>query len=78
MKRKITLNHLRLLRAFKRSKKTTVTDCEKYLMEFVSLTTARKIINDLVDFGIAFKTVSDSDRRVKYVTFNDISIDEFL
>ena len=76
---RLGINHLRLIRQYSKNDAIpTVSDCENYLSKFVSVSTARKIIRDLVDLNLVKKEISDSDKRVKYLKVENINIDELL
>lgn len=77
--KRITINHLRAIKKFStKSKNYKISDYEKFLNNYVSIPTARKIISDLIDLKIAHVIKSKDDLRVKYLKINDIDIDKFL
>lgn len=47
-----------------------VSDYEKFLIQYVSVTTARKIISELIEFKIAKVVKSKKDLRVKFLVIN--------
>ena len=52
MKKKISINHLRAIKHFSKIKDAKkVSDYEKFLLDFVSIPTARKIIKELIEFN---------------------------
>tara|TARA_B110001450_G_C17404392_1_gene393085 strand:- start:81 stop:281 length:201 start_codon:yes stop_codon:yes gene_type:complete len=59
-------------------KNLKISDYEKYLINYVSLPTARKIIRDIIEFQFGEKIQSTSDKRVKYLLIKDISYEQFL
>ena len=76
--KRLTINHLRLLKYGRTKKNLKISDYEKYLVNYVSLPTARKIIRDIVELQLGEKTQSTSDKRVKYLLIKDISYEQFL
>ena len=79
--KKLGLNHLRLIKKFSMvsdNSSPSMSECEKFLSKFVSLSTSRKIIKDLVDLDLVKITINQSDKRIKNLQFEDIRIDELL
>jgi len=75
----ININHLRVIKKFsKDSKKYKISDYEKFLIDYVSIPTARKIIKQLIELKIVNVIKSKEDKRVKYIVMNDADIDKFL
>ena len=75
---RININHLRVIKHFSTRDFTKISDVEKFLQQYVSIPTARKIIRELVDAGIVDFTPSTKDRRIKYLTVIKKEIDQFL
>ena len=79
--KRIGINHLRLIKKFSmvgHNSSPSMSECEKFLSKFVSPSTARKIIKDLIDLGLVRIIKNQSDKRIKNLQFEDISTDEFL
>jgi hypothetical protein len=79
MKKRININHLRAIKKFSgKCQKNKVSDYEKYLINFVSIPTARKIIRELIELKIVDVIKSNDDLRVKYLVINDSDIQKYL
>ena len=77
--KRININHLRAIKKFShREQKFKISDYEKYLSNFVSIPTARKIIKELIEFKIVKVFKSSDDLRVKYLEVCDENIDKYL
>lgn len=78
--KKITLNHIRVIKHFSKynGSNNKVSDYEKFLLQYVSIPTARKIIKELIDLSFVDVEVSKQDKRVKNLTVINDSIEEFL
>lgn len=77
--KKITLNHIRVIKHFsKYNGSNKVSDYERFLLRYVSIPTARKIIKELIDLSFVRVEVSKQDKRVKNLTVINDSIEEFL
>ena len=51
--KRININHLRAIKKFSKSnKKFKISDYEKFLNDYVSIPTARKIIKEIVEMNI--------------------------
>ena len=74
----ININHLRVIKHFSTRYFPKISDVEKFLQQYVSIPTARKIIKELVDAGIVEVTPSTKDKRIKYLTVIKKDIDQFL
>ena len=75
----ININHLRAIKKFSRdNKKYKISDYEKFLINYVSIPTARKIIMELIEFKIVRVIKSKEDLRVKYLEINETDIDKYL
>jgi hypothetical protein len=76
---RVNINHLRAIKNFSKSnKKFKISDYEKFLSDYVSIPTARKIIKELIELNIVSVTKSESDLRVKYLTINNKDIEQYL
>ena len=76
---RININHLRVIKNFGNSKKKhKISDYEKFLSEYVSIPTARKIIKELIEFNIVKVVKSSDDLRVKFLEVADANIDKYL
>ena len=77
--KRININHLRVIKRFSQSnKKFKISDYEKFLTDYVSTPTARKIIKELIELNIVSVIKSESDLRVKYLEVKDADIHKFL
>tara|TARA_B100000780_G_scaffold272561_1_gene234957 strand:- start:753 stop:953 length:201 start_codon:yes stop_codon:yes gene_type:complete len=62
---------LRVIKRFSdKREEYKVSDYEKFLIQYVSVTTARKIISELIEFKIAKVVKSKKDLRVKFLVIN--------
>tara|TARA_B100000780_G_C21109611_1_gene448314 strand:+ start:2102 stop:2344 length:243 start_codon:yes stop_codon:yes gene_type:complete len=80
MKRKhvITINHLRVLKEFSGKKDFRVGHVEVFLVSFVSMPTARKVIAQMIDLGLMSLEVDANDKRVKKVTLHASDIIDLI
>jgi len=79
LKKKININHLRVIKRFRYDHtKYKISDYEKFLINYVSIPTARKIIMELIEFKIVRVIKSKEDLRVKYLEINETDIDKYL
>lgn len=72
---------MRLIRKFSKVNDNsfpTIGECEKFLSQFVSASTARKIIKDMIDLELVKIIENQSDKRIKNLQFKDIETDEIL
>ena len=77
--KRININHLRAIKNFSKSnKKFKISDYEKFLTNYVSIPTARKIIKELIELKIVTVIKSSKDLRVKYLLINDGDIEKYL
>ena len=77
--KRININHLRIIKKFSESKKKyKITDYEKFLTNFVSIPTARKIIKELIELKIVKVIKSEVDLRVKYLEIIETNIEKYL
>jgi DNA-binding MarR family transcriptional regulator len=75
----ININHLRVIHKFSKDKKKyKISDYEKFLVNYVSIPTARKIIKQLIELKIVSVYQSKEDLRVKYLLINDSDIEKYL
>ena len=75
----ININHLRTIKKFSRdNKKNKISDYEKFLANYVSIPTARKIIKELIEVKIVKVIKSKEDLRVKYLEVNNADIEKYL
>ena len=79
MKKIININHLRAIKKFSEDgKKYKISDYERFLNNYVSIPTARKIIKDLIELKIVSVIESEEDLRVKFLVVNDKDIQKYL
>lgn len=77
--KRISINHLRAIRKFSNEDiNYKVSDYEKFLANYVSIPTARKIIKQLIELKIVDVIKSKDDLRVKYLVINDKDIEKYL
>ena len=77
--KKLNINHLRAIKNFRNKDiNFKISDYEKFLVTYVSMPTARKIIKELVELNIVSILKSESDLRVKYLVVNDTDIEQYL
>ena len=75
----ININHLRVIKKFAcNDQKYKVSDYEKFLSNYVSIPSARKIIKELIEYEIVAITRSSEDLRVKHLKVVDTNIDKYL
>lgn len=75
----ININHLRVIKKFSGDgKKHKVSEYEKFLSNFVSTPSARKIIKELIENKIVSVSKSENDLRVKHLEVIDNNIDKYL
>ena len=74
----ISINHLRVIKKFQGKGPLMVKDYERYLLNYVSLPTARKIIKSLIDNKL-LKVLTDSeDKRKKMLEVLKIDYDNYI
>ena len=77
--KRININHLRVIKKFSNNENCyKVSDYEKFLANFVSIPTARKIIKELIELKIVGVIKSKNDLRVKYLVINDTNIEKYI
>ena len=77
--KRININHLRVIKKFSCSKqKYKISDYEKFLSNYVSIPSARKIIKELIEYKIVNVIRSKDDLRVKHLEVIDKNIDQYL
>ena len=75
----ININHLRAIKKFRNKDiNYKISDYEKFLANYVSIPTARKIIKQLIELKIVKVIKSKEDLRVKYLVINDTDIEKYL
>ena len=75
----ININHLRVINKFGKDKKNyKISDYEKFLADYVSVPTARKIIKQLIELKVVSVYKSKEDLRVKYLVINETDIEKYL
>ena len=77
--KRININHLRAIKKFRNKDiNYKISDYEKFLSNYVSIPTARKIIKQLIELKIVKVIKSKEDLRVKYLVINDTDIEKYL
>ena len=77
--KRININHLRAIKKFRNKDiNYKISDYEKFLANYVSIPTARKIIKQLIELKIVKVIKSKEDLRVKYLVINDTDIEKYL
>ena len=77
--KRININHLRVIKKFSSSKESNkISDYEKFLNNYVSIPTARKIIRELIELQIVQVIKSKDDLRVKHLVVIDSDFEKYL
>jgi hypothetical protein len=77
--KRININHLRAIKKFKNKDiRYKISDYEKFLVNYVSIPTARKIIKELIEYKIVSVIKSNEDLRVKYLEVIETNIEKYL
>ena len=77
--KRININHLRVIKKFSSNKiRYKISDYEKFLINYVSIPTARNIIRELIELQIVQVIKSKDDLRVKHLVVNDSDIEKYL
>ena len=77
--KRININHLRAIKKFRNKDiNYKISDYEKFLANYVSIPTARKIIKQLIELKMVKVIKSKEDLRVKYLVVNDTDIEKYL
>ena len=77
--KRLTINHLRAIKHFRKSNMNNkISDYEKYLCNFVSVPTSRKIIKELIELKLAKVIASTDDLRVKFLVLNDTDFEKLI
>ena len=77
--KRININHLRAIKKFRNKDiNYKISDYEKFLANYVSIPTARKIIKQLIELKMVKVIKSKEDLRVKYLVINDTDIEKYL
>jgi len=74
----ISINHLRVLKNFYGKGPFMVKDYERYLLNYVSLPTARKIIKSLIDNKLLKVLTNTEDKRKKMLEVLKIDYDKYI
>jgi hypothetical protein len=77
--KRININHLRAIKKFRNKDiNYKISDYEKFLVTYVSLPTARKIIKELIEYKIVSVIKSKEDLRVKYLEIIETDLEKYL
>ena len=77
--KRININHLRAIKKFRNKDiNYKISDYEKFLINYVSIPTARKIIKELIEYKIVNIIKSKEDLRVKYLEIIETDIEKYL
>ena len=77
--KRININHLRAIKKFSNKDiNYKISDYEKFLANYVSIPTARKIIRELIELSIVKVMKYKKDLRVKFLVVNDKDIEKYL
>ena len=77
--KRININHLRAIKKFRNKDiNYKISDYEKFLITYVSIPTARKIIKELIEYKIVSIIKSKEDLRVKYLEIIETDIEKYL
>ena len=75
----ININHLRAIKKFRNKDiNYKISDYEKFLANYVSIPTARKIIKQLIELKIVKVINCKEDLRVKYLVIIETDIEKYL
>lgn len=74
----LNIHHIRVVKKFAKLHEVKISDIERYLAEYVSIPTARKIIHQLNDLDIISFEHSKADKRVKIVRFVITNLNEYM
>jgi hypothetical protein len=75
----ISINHLRTIKHFSKTNELyKIKDYEKFLLQYVSMPTARKIIKELIQMKVVKVTNSKQDLRVKLLEMQKIDINNYF
>ena len=78
MERKLNINHIRVIRQFATMDPVRIGVIERFLVRYVSLPTAKKIMSQMIELGLVKLAKSDSDKRVKLVKFLVTDIEDLV
>ena len=78
VKHRLGINHLRVLKKYAGTEDVRLGHVEFFLQKFVSQPTARKIIEDLILMKFVISEMSNTDKRVRLLSFGEVDIDNFL
>ena len=73
-----SIHHLRILKEFSNKPNKKMTDYERYLINYLSLPTARKIIKELIDENLISCQASTFDKRIKLLTVIETNYDKYI
>ena len=77
--KRININHLRAIKKFRnKQKKYKVSDYEKFLANYVSIPTARRINRELIEINLVSVIKSEEDLRVKFLVLLNLYLQDFL
>ena len=77
--KRININHLRAIKKFRNKDiNYKINDYEKFLITYVSIPTARKIIKELIEYKIVNIIKSKEHLRVKYLEIIETDIEKYL
>ena len=77
--KRLTINHLRAIKNFsKNDTNNKISDYEKFLCQYVSIPTARKIIKDLIEFKLVKVISSRDDLRVKFLVVTEFDFEKLI
>jgi DNA-binding MarR family transcriptional regulator len=77
--KRLTINHLRAIKNFSKSNTNNkISDYEKFLNQFVSIPTARKIIKELIEFKLVKVISSRNDLRVKFLVITEMDLEKLI
>ena len=74
----ISINHLRVIKNFLGKGPLMVKDYERYLLNYVSLPTARKIIKNLIDNKLLKVFADQKDKRKKMLEVLKVDYDNYI
>ncbi|MAV05405.1 MAG: hypothetical protein CMI71_00120 [Candidatus Pelagibacter sp.] len=75
----LTINHLRAIKNFSKSNTNNkISDYEKFLNQFVSIPTSRKIIKELIELKLVKVISSKDDLRVKFLVVTECDLEKLI
>jgi len=74
----LSINVIRAIKHFSGMEPQTIGSYEKFLLNFVSLPTARKLIADMIESGFVVVSNDSQDKRKKLLELHEFDYEKFL